>query len=209
MPAGSRLPFEYPKLPHHPNEPDQRRHKPPEELEYRRYKEYLRDEFVFTCVYCQGRETWLGASAFFGVEHYHPKSKEPELASSYTNLLYVCNLCNTARGVTPLHERLHPEKNPFGLHLEIDQDGTVRHKTPTGEALIDKLKLNRAEVVRIRSRFMTLYRLLKACRRIPVVRQVAENVLHECYGFPEPLVDLTSYKGAVDPYCARQRAEWY
>ncbi|MFN0079993.1 MAG: hypothetical protein ACKVY0_26300 [Prosthecobacter sp.] len=210
MSAGKRPTFAYPTEPHHPTEPDQRRHKPPVRTDYRRYKEYLRDEFVFTCVYCLMRETWTGSPATFGVEHFHPKSKAPELISTYTNLLYVCNFCNSARGNRPMSPALHPEINPFGAHLEIINDGTVKHRTETGLALIDLLKLNRPEVVTHRLRMLKLYQLLMATRKLPILGHLSREALTLFFGFPQPMFDLSTQKGAVNPYCRRtDRPPWY
>jgi hypothetical protein len=82
MAAGELHPFEYPQRKH------SRRHTPPAFTDYRRFKDYLRDEFVFTCVYCLSRETWNLSASFFGVEHYNPKSIYTGEEVTYTNLLY-------------------------------------------------------------------------------------------------------------------------
>lgn len=212
MPAGSRPPFEYPSTPHHP-EADQRRHKPPQWSDHRRYKEYLRDEFIFTCVYCLARESWLD-SDFFGAEHFRPKSSHPELKGAYTNLLYVCNLCNTARGIEPLRDTWHPEAFPFGEHLSIDRNnGMVQAKTKKGTAIISALKLNREKLVKQRFKYITLYyeELLPAYNSSdPKRKYSARKCLRLLFGFPDPMFDLTQSQGAIRPYCSRDnRPEWY
>lgn len=89
-------PFEYPSQPH------VRRHSPPVFKDYRNYKPYLRDEFVFRCVYCLARELWRWNEQSLGVEHWQVKSLHPEERNNYSNLLYLCNDCNNMRGTRPL-----------------------------------------------------------------------------------------------------------
>src|SRR5689334_15828352 len=104
-------PFEYPQKEH------QRRHTPRQYAAYPEYKDFLRDEFLFRCVYCLVRETWQGSGRFFSVEHFAPKSKHSELTCEYGNLLYACMDCNCAKGGHELPAYLQPECSPFGLHL--------------------------------------------------------------------------------------------
>ena len=56
--------FAYPERPHI------RKHGPSGYEDYRSYKDWLRDEFTFRCVYCLERERWYpsGQDAF-AVEH--------------------------------------------------------------------------------------------------------------------------------------------
>ena len=82
-------PFRYPKSKH------RRKHNP----RYRTNKSYkpvLRDEFNRQCIYCRQPEFFNLAG--FGVEHYKPKEKFPELEWEYDNLFYACNCCNSRKG---------------------------------------------------------------------------------------------------------------
>ena len=49
------------------------------------------------CVYCRLPDGLKG-EADFGVDHYRPQSKFPELATTYANLFYACNCCNRRKG---------------------------------------------------------------------------------------------------------------
>ncbi len=80
-------PFIYPKARH------KRRETPPAYSSYRKYKPFLKKEFSSQCVYCRLPDG-IQREDTFGVDHYRPQSKFPELAATYTNLFYVCNCCN-------------------------------------------------------------------------------------------------------------------
>jgi len=49
------------------------------------------------CVYCRLPDGLKGDDNF-GVDHYRPQSKFPELATTYANLFYACNCCNRRKG---------------------------------------------------------------------------------------------------------------
>src|SRR5713101_4457496 len=74
--SGSRLPrvtecampFIFADAPH------VRKHGPGGYERYQTYKDWLRDEFTFRCVYCLERERWYPSGhAGFGVDHVKPK----------------------------------------------------------------------------------------------------------------------------------------
>src|SRR3984957_12449847 len=78
-----------------------RKHGPGGYTQYQTYKDWLRDEFTFRCVYCLERERWYpNGHAGFGVDHVLPKSQaeHEHLICHYPNLVYACNTCNSAKG---------------------------------------------------------------------------------------------------------------
>ena len=86
-------PFIYAKSKH------RRQLEPPPYISYSSFKRFLRIEFNAQCVYCRMPDGPKGLAAF-GVDHYRPKSR-PEfrrLATTYTNLFYACNACNSRKG---------------------------------------------------------------------------------------------------------------
>ncbi len=138
------LAFEYPSAPH------VRRHGPRGYLEYQSFKPWLRDEFVFRCVFCLIRERWFpDGQDSFGVDHHLPKSSTPARICDYENLLYLCNRCNAAKQAGAV---LDPCSNGLGDHLRVDSDGSVVGLTLEGERLIDVLHLNYASAKRYRRR---------------------------------------------------------
>lgn len=55
----------------------------------------LRDLAYGKCVYCEGA---LDAQVYLQVDHYVPKVLAPDLAFEWTNLLPVCQICNSTKG---------------------------------------------------------------------------------------------------------------
>ena len=81
--------FEYPKQLH------SRRHGPDGYRDYESYRDWLRDEFMFRCVYCLDREQWNGREAGFHIDHFIPVAMNESRRLDYDNLLYACASCNT------------------------------------------------------------------------------------------------------------------
>lgn len=65
---------------------------------YTEYRQTLREECCFTCVYCDLTENEIGGANSFEIDHYAPASKFPNLKCTYSNLLYSCNFCNRSKG---------------------------------------------------------------------------------------------------------------
>lgn len=83
-------PFSYPGTRHI------RRHGP-HYPRYRKYRNWLRDEFSFRCVYCLRRETWWKSRKGFHIDHILPKRKHPDLENDYDNLVWTCADCNVTK----------------------------------------------------------------------------------------------------------------
>ena len=60
-------PFVYPAQPH------RRRHGPRGYAGYESYRDWLRDEFSFRCVYCLNHEQWVIAKGAFAIDHFETK----------------------------------------------------------------------------------------------------------------------------------------
>ena len=65
--------FEYPISPH------VRRHGPAGYKDYNSFRDWLRDEFTFRCVYCLHREQWGSRGVAFHIEHFIPSVTDPNL----------------------------------------------------------------------------------------------------------------------------------
>jgi hypothetical protein len=165
--------FEY------PNQPHARRHGPTGYQDYNSYREWLRDEFTFRCVYCLHREQWYGRSATFHVEHFIPVTVDPDGECEYSNLLYACATCNEAKkailGV--------PNPCEIGFHecLRVNLDGTVEALNVRGEKLSQILRLNSEKNVSHRSRWMRTLETLQTAR---------PSLYQEYMTFPDDLPDL-------------------
>ena len=56
-----------------------------------KYKPHLRIDFQWRCAYCETTEVYRRGVDVFGVDHFKPKAKFPELDCHYPNLYYCCN----------------------------------------------------------------------------------------------------------------------
>lgn len=201
MPAGDRHPFAYPTSAH------KRRHRPPHFSRYQQYKLWLRDEFVFTCVYCLSRETWSRNSNFYGVEHFKPKSSFKAGIVDYDNLLYACNECNRIKGAKALPADLHPEVAGWGQDLQIQDDGSIIALTKRGIAIIKWFELDSAELNRWRQMHLDLYR--EALKRAGT-QQAARTRLRNYFGFPPNMPHFANDSGAIRPYSTRSYLpDWF
>lgn len=145
--------FDYPQHAH------QRRHGPCGYNDYRSFKPWLRDEFAFRCVYCLWRETWCAAGdAAFSVEHLQSRNRRPDLARDYTNLVYACCGCNSAKQDHDSPVDLC--RDGMAKHVSVGPDGVVIAKTAEGQNLIDLCLLNRPALVSARQTMARLWVLL-------------------------------------------------
>lgn len=84
------------------------RHKPTRTYKnYKRYKRWLRDDFAYTCAYCELHENLHGGYRNFEIDHHRPKSIFSALINSYDNLIYSCDICNRAKS------DIWPSENPL------------------------------------------------------------------------------------------------
>jgi hypothetical protein len=165
--------FEYPTSPH------ARRHGPGGYKNYGSYRDWLRDEFTFRCVYCLHREQWYSRSGTFHIDHFVPVSIDPEGKCEYSNLLYACATCNEAKqdilGVPD------PCKVAFHQCLRITDEGRVQALNQHGEKLKQVLLLDSESNVRYRSRMM---------RTLDALEKADAALYREYMSFPEDLPDL-------------------
>lgn len=170
--------FDYPLQLH------MRRHGPQGYASYHAFKPWLRDEFLFRCVFCLRRERWEpGGHAAFGVDHFVPQSIAPDLVCDYSNLLYVCLRCNAAKG-TRL-QVLDPCQEALGEQLRVQEDGRIEGLTAAGMALIQKLELDAPDLTAFRQRMLRVLRVLAESPH-----PEAAIVLKEYLSFPDDLPDL-------------------
>jgi hypothetical protein len=76
-------------------------HTPTRRFDPKAYRDCLRLEMGFRCVYCLSHEADVGAGAAYGgfeVEHFKPESLFGSLRSIYSNLNWACRACNQAKG---------------------------------------------------------------------------------------------------------------
>jgi len=170
-------PYVYPSTPH------VRRHGPGGWSDYQKYRPWLRDEFMFRCVYCLDREVWRDMRERMHIDHFQPQALQKDLKCEYTNLLYLCPACNSQKSDSVLP---NPCTVALADCLQIRDDGQIEAKNgnPDGELLIDVLALDHPLTVARRRRM------------IGVLRSLAETswpLFVEWMGFPEDLPNLALF----------------
>jgi hypothetical protein len=165
--------FEYPKEPH------VRRHGPAGYKDYGSYRDWLRDEFFFRCVFCLHRERWYGRPGTFDVEHFIPVAIDDAGECEYTNLLYACRTCNAAK--SDALSVPDPCQIAFGNCLRVKTDGEVEPLNDHGRVLCDLLRMNSPWNLNPRRRWMQNLTAL----------ELSHPVLYREYmAFPDDLPDL-------------------
>ena len=160
-------------------------------------KMYLRNDFRFTCAYCQMREQDAGAVGenYFEKDHFVAKTSDsdhdPDL---YDNMVYSCAKCNGTKSdksvellLDPCRDNIYSGPVPHVRKLGREGQYQLAGNTPEGWRYIESLSLN--------SKF---YRELR--RRQEQADQDSrelENVLHELSGRLEIPDEL------------RERLEWF
>lgn len=141
---------------------DKTRAQVPTKGTYSQWKPQLAKEGNSRCVYCCIPESKFGGSRNFHVEHYRPKSIFPHLTNEYGNLFYACGICNIFKSDDWPAEHVSgsylsaaypdPSLVDYSDFLEIDEpSGGVRSSTFTGKYLIERLHLNRPQMVGLRA----------------------------------------------------------
>ena len=194
-------PFLYPQSQH------RRRLQPPSYSAYPRYKSFLKQEFTSQCVYCRLPDGLKGEDSF-GVDHYRPQSKFPDLAASYTNLFYACNGCNRRKGdfwSTEAQWRArqfipNPCDHVMFAHLRY-RSARVETRSPAGELAEQVLILNDEYSVQYREDVLGVIATLEEkMRRVQdTIRRISQRlVLH-----PEEAEQLTEARVSAEDDLAK------
>jgi len=172
-------PFAYPSRPH------VRRHGPQGYSEYRQYRNWLRDEFSFRCIYCLRRETWLTLRRDYEIDHFLPKSEHREVERDYDNLVYACSECNGTKAAKYLPS---PESVAYGDCLRVEENGEIHALDEHGVTIIEVLRLDAPEYNRLRHQIIETVAGL----------QSRPKVLKLWLGYPDDLPNLSTEKKPKD-----------
>src|SRR5262249_34904582 len=131
-----------------------RRSSVPMYVSYQQYKRYLREDFLYACVYCTVHENEFGGHRHFHVDHYRPKTLFPELLTVYSNLIYSCGVCNSFKlddwpSDDPLtHGRgyIDPCEHDYQEHFREKGEGIVEGISSAAIYMIERLHLNRRQL---------------------------------------------------------------
>lgn len=118
------------------------------------------------------------------MEHLQSQVRQPELARDYTNLVYACCGCNSAK--QDHDSPLDPCRDRVAEHVSVTPDGAVIAKSAEGQALIDLCLLNRPALVSARQTMFQLWTLLDAESSAE-----ARELKHRLFGHPSDLPNLT------------------
>lgn len=169
-----------------PQGPHIRRHGPFGYRDYGAYKEWLRDEFQFRCVFCLHREKWERRGwRVFQIDHLTPQSVDYTQVCNYENLLYVCDSCNGYKSNKLLPD---PCTTAYGQHYQFEDDGSVKALTRDGEFYIEILGLDEPYLVSYRRAISKLIRDYEAIAQISDTDLTEE--LEKLLGYPSDLKDL-------------------
>ena len=182
---GSSTPFIYAPFAH------SRRHAPASYKDYRDFKPWLRDEFVFRSVYRLEREMWYPDRAdSFSVDHVTPRQGEngdSSLECTYSNLVYACTRCNSLKQGLLL---LDPTKQAMGVHIQVDPEGNITGPTRRGKILICQLRLDVEPALSVRKYGLELIALKTAHPDEPRV----DCLFIDQFRYPNDLPDLLKLK---------------
>jgi hypothetical protein len=145
-------------------------------------RDALRRKFGFRCGYCGVAERDVGAE--LTVDHFQPRSRgglhDPD------NWVYCCHPCNEFKGDYWQPESpqrvLHPLRDDIALHMAHQDDGSLRALSATGAFHIERLRLNRSQLIAYRRE----RRLLEAAR------EVQSRLLDRLASLDEQVQTLTS-----------------
>ncbi len=109
---------------------------------YRSYKKHLAADFNNRCGYTDCPDFWFGGKNNFHIDHYKPFSKNPDLETDYSNLVYCCSYVNILKSDDE-GDYIDPCNVDFNLHFDRGNDGSIIPKKTSKEAIYmySKLKL--------------------------------------------------------------------
>lgn len=167
-----------------PSQVPARRHGPAGYRTYESYKDWLRDEFAFHCVYCLERETWYPSrQAAFAVDHILAQSRRPDLICDYDNLVYACLRCNSLKQDV---ETLDPSRTVLREHIFFQPDGHVVGLTDDGREFILLFHLDEAPAREVREQKSDILQMKERC---PDNADV-DKLFRDTFGYPADLPDL-------------------
>jgi hypothetical protein len=170
----------------YPSEPHTRKHGPAGYIDYESYRDWLRDEFSYRCVFSLFREAW--PQTRFHIDHLVSQKDRPDLVCDYDNLILLEGRLNLVKGKRRLPD---PCKVALGdcliVHTVGERMGCIeaRNGSKIGELVIRVLRLDSDDATNTRRLWLEL---LRAAARIN------ESLFRELIGYPKDLPDLRATK---------------
>lgn len=138
-------------------------------------REHVRERYNATCGYCGVHETDTGAT--LTIDHHRPLAYGG--TENDENLVYCCPRCNQHKGAywhevhLPHIRLLHPLDDKLTQHLFEQQDAQLLGQTPEGVFYIQRLHLNRPQLIAHRLQKREVQRRLD---RIDDLRQMLHDL---------------------------------
>ncbi len=127
---------------------------------YSEYRPLVRDDFQECCAYCLLHEDWAAGPENFELDHFRPKSlpQFESLARDFYNLYYACHPCNRLKRNAWPDPALEADgyvfvnfcAETFSSHFQENPDGSWSPLSRGGAYTLERLRLNRKHLVRIR-----------------------------------------------------------
>ena len=120
-------------------------------------RERIRQHYAYSCGYCGVHESDVGAT--LTVDHHHPTVHGG--TNDDENLVYCCPRCNEHTGAYwheaqfPHIRLLHPLEDDLTSHLREQESCELIGETPEGTFYIQRLRLNRPQLIQHRRRRYT------------------------------------------------------
>jgi len=156
----------------------------------------------YRCGYCGVHEEDIGSQ--LEIDHFHPISHGG--TDKFANLVYCCTVCNRIKGnfwptenpLTTTRRLLHPRNDDLSAHLYKTPDGHLNALTDTGQFHIDRLRLNRPQLVARRRKQRIVSDKQREWERILIEQQQMRERLQVLEQRLELLVELIARSLAGD-----------
>ncbi|WP_151999504.1 MULTISPECIES: HNH endonuclease [unclassified Imperialibacter] len=198
---------------------------PPTSGSYQDWKPQLADEGRFQCVYCAIHENNFGGTRNFHVEHYRPKSiaRFRHLIDDFNNLYYACSICNCFKGndwpndppsnpSIPLVYYPEPSKMDYNKLFVVREDWIINGQSVAAKYLVEKLYLNRPQLILERRSKFLLNRLEKEVKHLQLLSrrisgselsiELKEFLYQKSVDMLSKAVSLLVQKESIRPYKA-------
>lgn len=164
----------------YPGGPFVRRHGPSGYVDIQSFRPWLRDEFLFRCVYCLVREQWGKRLGEFDLDHFEPVACVPEASLEYDNLVYSCHSCNLRKGKRQVPD---PTQALLDSAVRVHLDGRLLGLTDDARRTIAVMGLNSPNLVRWRQIWM---------RIIDICQKKDPELFASLMSYPDDLPDLAT-----------------
>ena len=161
-------------------------------------RQSVRALYGFRCGYCGVTETESGSQ--LEVEHFRPRSRGGQ--DVLDNLVYACSTCNRFKGdywppsgASPDLMLLHPQHDSLSSHIGSLPDGRLIGLTQRGWFHIQRLRLNRPQLIELRLQREDVQRLqhvLEHSREAQArLQQYVRELEHEIERLLQIIAELT------------------